>query len=50
LADFLPYHSPDLNPIETTFSKIKNSLHRIGVRAKEMLAEALGEVLGAGHP
>jgi transposase len=44
----LPYHSPDFKPIETTFSRIKDFLRRIGVRAKQILLEAISEVLDAG--
>jgi transposase len=29
---FLPPYSPDLNPIEMAFSKLKAHLHRIGAR------------------
>ena len=42
-----PYHSPDLNPIEEAFSKIKSLLRRAGARAREALVEAIGMSLGA---
>ena len=48
---FLPPYSPDLNPIEEAFSKIKRLLRVIGVRTKEALVEAIGkalDVVGAG--
>ena len=31
---FLPSYSPDLNPIEEAFSKIKNILRKLGARTK----------------
>jgi transposase len=44
---FLPPYSPDLNPIEEAFSKVKRLLRRIGARTKEVLVEAIGEALDA---
>jgi transposase len=44
---YLPAYSPDLNPIEEAFSKIKGMLGRAGVRTKEALLEVLGEALSA---
>lgn len=48
---FLPSHSPDLNPIEEAFSKMKNVVRKAGARTREALREALdgtmGEALGA---
>jgi transposase len=44
---YLPAYSPDLNPIEEAFSKIKGILRRAGARTKEALLEALGEALSA---
>ena len=41
----LPPYSPDFNPIEEMFSKFKESLRRIGVRAKDHLYDAIGEAL-----
>jgi transposase len=41
----LPPYSPDFNPIEEMFSKLKEFLRRIGARAKEHLYEAIGEGL-----
>jgi transposase len=43
----LPPYSPDLNPIEEAFSKVKRLLRVIGARTKEVLIEALGRALGA---
>jgi len=43
----LPAYSPDLDPIEGAFSKIKDLLRRAGARTKEALLEVLGEALSA---
>jgi transposase len=43
---YLPPYSPDLNPIEEAFSKIKHILRKIGARGKEALIEAMGRALG----
>jgi transposase len=40
---YLPSYSPDLNPIEEAFSKIKEILRRACARTCEVLLEALGE-------
>src|SRR3954447_14864367 len=42
---FLPSYSPDLNPIEQAFSKIKNILRKLAARTHEALLEAMGEAL-----
>lgn len=44
---FLPPYSPDLNPIEEAFSKVKGILRRIGARTREALVEATGRALDA---
>jgi transposase len=44
---YLPSYSPDLNPIEEAFSKLKHLLRKIGARGKESLVEAMGRALGA---
>lgn len=41
----LPPYSPDFNPIEEMFSKLKAFLRRVGARAKEQLYDAIGEGL-----
>jgi transposase len=41
----MPPYSPDLNPIEEMFSKLKEFLRRVGARAKEHLYDAIGEGL-----
>ncbi len=47
---YLPPYSPDLNPIEEAFSKIKGLLRKAGARSREALIEALGEALEAITP
>lgn len=44
---FLPAYSPDLNPIERMFSKVKAILRRLKARTFEALVAALGEALNA---
>ena len=44
---YLPPYSPDLNPIEEAFSKIKSLLRKAGARSREALIEALGRALEA---
>ena len=41
---YLPPYSPDLNPIEMAFSKLKAHLRRIGARSFTGLFEALTEI------
>jgi transposase len=38
---FLPSYSPDLNPIEEAFSKIKNLVRKAGARTRQALVEAI---------
>jgi transposase len=44
---YLPPYSPDFNPIEQAFSKIKGLLRRAEARARESLIEAMGLALCA---
>jgi len=44
---YLPPYSPDLNPIEQAFSKIKGLLRRAEARTREALVEAMGQALSA---
>ncbi len=44
---YLPAYSPDLNPIEEAFSKVKHVLRKIAARTKEALVEAMGAALDA---
>ena len=42
---YLPPYSPDLNPIEKAFSKLKAFLRKAGARTKETLWKAIGEAV-----
>jgi len=44
---YLPVYSPDFNPIEEAFSKIKDTLGQAGARTKDSLIGALGEALSS---
>jgi transposase len=44
---FLPSNSPDMNPIEEAFSKIKQLVRKAGARVREALVEAIGRALTA---
>ena len=44
---FLPAYSPDFNPTEEAFSKIKAILKKACARTREELIEAIGRALGA---
>lgn len=44
---YLPPYSPDLNPIEEAFAKIKALLRRAAARTRETLIEALGAAISA---
>ena len=44
---YLPSYSPDFNPIEEAFSKIKGMVREAGARTKDALVGALGEALSA---
>jgi transposase len=44
---FLPSYSPDLNPIEQAFSKIKNIVRKVGARTREALDEAIAKAMSA---
>jgi transposase len=47
---FLPRYSPDLNPIEMAFAKLKAHLRRIGARSLDALWRAVGEICALFHP
>lgn len=47
---FLPPYSPDLNPIEMAFSKLKAHLRRIGARTFDQLIEAIGDICDLFSP
>ena len=44
---YLPPYSPDLNPIEEAFSKVKGLLRRSQARTREALLEVTGQALSA---
>jgi transposase len=44
-ALFLPAYSPDLNPIEMMWSKLKNTLRSLEARTQESLIAAIGKAL-----
>ena len=47
---FLPKYSPDLNPIEQVFAKLKTLLRKKGARTVETICDAIGELLGSFAP
>jgi transposase len=47
---FLPAYSPDLNPIELAFSKIKQALRSAGARTQEALEAAIAAALATITP
>lgn len=47
---FLPPYSPDLNPIEMAFSKLKAHLRKIGARTIDALWKAVGEICDLYDP
>jgi transposase len=47
---FLPKYSPDLNPIEQVFAKLKHLLRKAAARTVDTVCTAIGEVLDAFTP
>ena len=47
---YLPPYSPDLNPIEQLFAKLKALLRRAAARTKDVLWTAIGELIEAFTP
>ena len=47
---FLPPYSPDLNPIEQTFSKIKHAMRNAQERTVEAVTHRTGEIIAAISP
>jgi transposase len=47
---YLPSYSPDYDPIEEAFAKIKDQLRKAAARSKEALIEAIGTALYAISP
>jgi len=44
---YLPSYSPDFNPLEEAFAKIKDFLRKSEARAREALVEAMGAAISA---
>jgi transposase len=42
---YLPPYSPDFNPTEEAFAKVKTLLRKAGARTREALVQALGAAL-----
>ena len=47
---FLPQYSPDLNPIEMAFSKLKAHLRKAAARTFDALIEAIGSICHLYEP
>jgi transposase len=47
---FLPKYSPDLNPIEQVFAKLKHLLRKAAARTVDAVCTAIGQVLNAFTP
>jgi transposase len=47
---FLPKYSPDLNPIEQVFSKLKHLLRKAAARTPDTVSAAIAEILDAFSP
>ena len=47
---FLPKYSPDLNPIERVFAKLKHLLRKAAARTVDTVCAAIGEALQAFTP
>ena len=47
---FLPKYSPDLNPIEQVFAKLKHLLRKTAARTLEAVCAAIGQLLDAFTP
>jgi transposase len=47
---FLPKYSPDLNPIEQAFAKLKHFLRKAAARTVEAICAAIGEILETFTP
>jgi hypothetical protein len=47
---YLPAYSPDMNPIEPAWAKVKAALRRVAARTADALHEALGPALASVTP
>jgi transposase len=43
--EYLPAYSPDFNPVENMWSKLKSQLRKVKERSKDVLFEAVGAAL-----
>ena len=41
----LPKYSPDLNPIEQVFAKLKHLLRKLAARSRDAVCDAIGQIL-----
>jgi len=46
----LPKYSPDLNPIEQVFAKLKHLLRKAGARSRQAVCAGIGQLLGTYTP
>jgi transposase len=46
----VPKYSPDLNPIEQVFAKLKHLLRKAAARSAETICVTIGEILRAFTP
>ncbi len=47
---FLPKYSPDLNPIEQVFAKLKHLLRKANARSFDAICTAIGQLLDGFTP
>jgi transposase len=47
---FLPKYSPDLNPIEKFFSKLKHGLRKTAARSLDAISDAIAKILDTVAP
>lgn len=47
---FTPAYSPDFNPIEQAYSKLKSGLRKAAARTVEALTDKIGELVGTFAP
>ena len=47
---FLPKYSPDLNPIEQVFAKLKHLLRKAAARTLDTVCQEIGQILGTFTP
>jgi putative transposase len=47
---FLPKYSPDLNPIEQVFAKLKHLLRKAAARTFDAITQTIGQLLGSFTP